>query len=279
MTDEPTSARALIAAYKACARPSAAAEAQLWASLAAAERAASPRARKRSPSLGPWLAVAAALLLLAAWQLDLAGGFVSRHVLKDMRQQAEYDAAAPGSRPATARDESAGAAGDAATSATAGAPGWVLDPSPTSGAGPRRLVVAPPRPRPAATKTTGPRRGPQAPVSEREAVEDEAAVVEDGDRVLAEMALLQEARAALRAGQPTAAIELLDRHAATFAGGGMAEERQALRVQALCSAGDPARGASEAAAFLRAYPRSTYAARVADACPKDHAQKDTSKIP
>ncbi|WAS91575.1 hypothetical protein [Nannocystis punicea] len=276
MTDEPTSSRALIAAYKACARPSAAAEAQLWASLAAAERAASPRPRRRSPSLAPWLAVAAALLLLAAWQLDLAGNFVSGHVLKDMREQAEYDAAGPGSRAATARDESAGAADDAATSATAGAPGQVLHPSPT---GPRPLVVVPPRPRPAAPKTAGPRRGSQAPASEREAVEEDAAVVDDGDRMLAEMALLQEARAALRAGQPAAALDLLDRHAASFAGGGLAEERQALRVQALCAAGDPARGASEAAAFLRAYPRSTYAARVADACPKEHAQKDTSKIP
>ncbi|MFY0534505.1 hypothetical protein [Nannocystis pusilla] len=108
MTDESTSARALIAAYKSCARPSAAAEAQLWATLAAAERVEKRSARRPTPSLAPWLALAAGLLLFAAWQLGLAGVFASGHVLRDMRDQAAYDAAEPEPQEARTREEPAG---------------------------------------------------------------------------------------------------------------------------------------------------------------------------
>jgi hypothetical protein len=58
----------------------------------------------------------------------------------------------------------------------------------------------------------------------------------------------------------------------------MAEEREALRVLALCASGEAAPGSAAAAAFLRAHPRSTYAARVVDSCPQGQESKDTSSI-
>ncbi|MFY0534504.1 hypothetical protein [Nannocystis pusilla] len=72
---------------------------------------------------------------------------------------------------------------------------------------------------------------------------------------------------------------MLERHAQDFAAGSLTEERQALRVLALCAAGEVARGVDEAAVFLGAHPRSTYAARVAAACPTGHVLKDTSEAP
>ncbi|MDC0668024.1 hypothetical protein [Nannocystis radixulma] len=255
MTDEPTSARALIAAYKACARPSAAAEAQLWATLAAAERAGS-RARRPAWSSAPWLALAAGLLLLAAWQLDLARIFASGHVLKDMRDQAAYAAPETSPQVATSRDEASGA---------------IAEP-------PRlEVVVTPPHERPRGEGRGADRPGPAREQQRRAGAADERAGPGDAS-VLAEMALLQEAQTALRNGRPDAALELLDRHAESFARGSMAEERAALRVLALCAAGELARGAAEAAVFLRAHPRSTYALRVAAACPKEQDLEDTSTI-
>jgi len=276
MTDESPSARALIAAYKACARPSAAAEAQLWATLAAAERAAATRPRRRAPSLAPWLALAAGLLLLLAWQLDLPRLLASGHVLRDMRQQAAYAGPATDPQAASERGEPASERGEQASEvresdASTGAP--VLVPRPS----------APRVDEPAARE---PKRAPamNRPAAPRATPEDEQPDAPDpadagSDRVLAEMALLQEAQAALRGGQPDEALALLARHAEAFARGSMIEERQALRVLALCAAGEVADGTAEGAVFLRAHPRSTYAPRVAASCSKEHEPKDTSTIP
>jgi hypothetical protein len=251
MTDESTSARALIAAYRKCARPTAAAEAQLWARLAAAERAAPRRPRPLASSRVAWGALAAGLLLFVAWQLDLPRYFASGHVLKDMSHQAEHDVAPAGPATATAR----------------GAARATVDAGPAPAADERREPQhAPGDARPA--DQTRPARGPGRP---RPRARDD-----DGDRVLAEMALLQQAQAALRGGRPGEALELLARHAETFARGSMAEERQALRVLALCAAGEVARGSAEADTFLRAHPRSAYATRVAEACPSGHDPKDGS---
>ena len=62
MTDELTSARGLIAAYKACARPSAAGEAQLWATLAAADEVGTAGSRRPASRRAPWFAFAAGFL-------------------------------------------------------------------------------------------------------------------------------------------------------------------------------------------------------------------------
>lgn len=317
MTDESTSAQTLIAAYKACARPSAAAERQLWATLAAAERAAPARPRRPAPSRAPWFALAAGLLLFAAWQLDLLGLLASGHVLKDRGQQAAYDARGGRPEAATAREQATGDAGepaDAREQGTAGARGSQPAIDGAHGSQPEREQgidgASGSQPAPDGARGSQPgtgdareqgtdgARGSQHAIdgargsqpaagSDKHAAGDarprrtpgsRSQARDDGDPVLAEMVLLQQARAALRAGDPGEALELLARHAETFGRGSMAEEREALRVLALCASGSAAGGSAAAAAFLRAHPRSTYAARVVDSCPQGQEPKDTSSM-
>jgi hypothetical protein len=87
------------------------------------------------------------------------------------------------------------------------------------------------------------------------------------DTTLAEeMRLLRRARAAMRDRDPARALTALQAHAESFSDGQMSEDRDALRVEALCAADrrDDARAA--AAAFARAWPRSPHGARVQKIC-------------
>jgi hypothetical protein len=87
------------------------------------------------------------------------------------------------------------------------------------------------------------------------------------DTTLAEeMRLLRRARAAMRDHDPARALTALQAHAESFSDGQMSEDRDALRVEALCAADrrDDARAA--AAAFARAWPRSPHGARVQKIC-------------
>lgn len=84
----------------------------------------------------------------------------------------------------------------------------------------------------------------------------------------AEMALIGRAKRALEAGQPRKALSLLQRHAKTYPEGLLTEERLVVRMAALCEDGRGALARREAAAFLRAHPRSPLAAHASGACPK-----------
>lgn len=93
--------------------------------------------------------------------------------------------------------------------------------------------------------------------------------VADQDRfpwIAAELELLREAGAALRAGAPEAAIERLEDHRKRFPRGALVQEREALRVDALCAGGDAARGRRLAEDFLARWPRSPHRGRVERAC-------------
>jgi hypothetical protein len=81
----------------------------------------------------------------------------------------------------------------------------------------------------------------------------------------AEIELLHDVQAALEAGQPERALQLLDARRGRAAGP-MQEERAAARVVTLCKLGrvDEARG--EAARFARDWPRSPLAERVRSSC-------------
>jgi len=81
-----------------------------------------------------------------------------------------------------------------------------------------------------------------------------------------ELGLIRKATGALRDGQPTRALQLLAEHARHHPEGMLAQERQGLRVLALCAAGRQAEGAAARTRFLRAAPRSPLAGRVEDAC-------------
>jgi type IV secretory pathway VirB10-like protein len=88
------------------------------------------------------------------------------------------------------------------------------------------------------------------------------------DPLSQEMALLKRAKLALSGGEARRALRLLDEHAQRFSQGVLAQERQALRVVALCDAGDLARGREEAERFLQEHPRAALAERVRAACPR-----------
>ena len=82
----------------------------------------------------------------------------------------------------------------------------------------------------------------------------------------AELDLLRRARAAIDAGDGDAALALLGEHARMFAGGQLQQDRDILRVEALCAEGDATRARAAAAAFLRDHPGSPHAARVRTIC-------------
>jgi hypothetical protein len=75
-------------------------------------------------------------------------------------------------------------------------------------------------------------------------------------RLAAERRLLDIARTAVGRGKSGAALEALARHASEFPRGRLAEERDALRVQALLAAGRGGEAGASAEAFRRTYPRS-----------------------
>lgn len=116
-------------------------------------------------------------------------------------------------------------------------------------------VIAPPSTMPEVTaspRAVGPRSIPAAP----------APPTDDG------IALVGEAQAALGRGDPGAALAALDRHAVLHPTGSAVEERQALRVLALCDLGRITEGRGARGSFLRDHPRSPYRARVLAACPR-----------
>jgi outer membrane protein assembly factor BamD (BamD/ComL family) len=80
------------------------------------------------------------------------------------------------------------------------------------------------------------------------------------------MALIRTARQALQADRPARALEVLDAHARAFPAGQMREDRQVLRIEALCAAGKAPQARAEVALFLRAFPGSAHAQRVRASC-------------
>jgi hypothetical protein len=70
--------------------------------------------------------------------------------------------------------------------------------------------------------------------------------------------MLDEARRALVQGEPTHALEVLERHRHTFASPLLAEERSALEVPALAKAERYVEARTRGEAFRRHYPDSLY---------------------
>ncbi len=123
------------------------------------------------------------------------------------------------------------------------------DPNPSGSQTPAQLT----RPRRASTGTanTAPSTDPVAPA---------------GPGLAAEVALLRQARAALDANDPDAAMRVLGEHANDFRTGQMQQDRQRLRIEALCALGRTEAAHAEAETFLRIYPDSTHTARVRTLC-------------
>jgi hypothetical protein len=95
-------------------------------------------------------------------------------------------------------------------------------------------------------------------------------VTSPGDRGLAaEVAYMRQARAAIDAGDPGAALRALDEHAREFAAGQMLEDRLRLRIEATCALGREEQARAQADEFLRDHPGSPHAARVRELCRDD----------
>jgi hypothetical protein len=92
------------------------------------------------------------------------------------------------------------------------------------------------------------------------------AVAAPADGLQAELALVRAAHDALRAGKPDVALERMEQHRSEFPNGALSEERDALRVSAICALGR-SDAASEAQTFLANHPGSPFVARIRDACP------------
>jgi hypothetical protein len=84
-----------------------------------------------------------------------------------------------------------------------------------------------------------------------------------GSSSAAELAMLDQARAAIDHGDAGRGLSLLDAYASRFPRGVMGPEASILRIEALANKGDRAAASREGEAFLRANPTSPYAARIA----------------
>ena len=85
------------------------------------------------------------------------------------------------------------------------------------------------------------------------------------DTFAAELRLLAQGQAALNRDDHAAALKIADQYQKTYPRGHFIEDRDALRVVALCGAAS-SKGATAARRFLRAYPNSIHATRIRDAC-------------
>ena len=78
--------------------------------------------------------------------------------------------------------------------------------------------------------------------------------------------MIRSATSALRDADGRAALRLLEQHAEIYPEGMLKEERQGLRVLALCALGQTDQALRERARFLSAAPQSPLAGRVQAAC-------------
>src|SRR5262249_41234949 len=86
----------------------------------------------------------------------------------------------------------------------------------------------------------------------------------------AEVQLLHDVEAALQAGEPARALQLLDAHRGGRYAGAMGEERAAARVVTLCRLGRVGEARADAEGFLRDRPRPPLAPRVRSPCAKSN---------
>ena len=89
------------------------------------------------------------------------------------------------------------------------------------------------------------------------------------DGIDGEARLLRDAKRKLTDGRPRAALRELQAHADRYGDSVLADLRDAIRVSALCEAGERGRARAEAARFAKAHPASRLASRVADTCRGD----------
>lgn len=93
------------------------------------------------------------------------------------------------------------------------------------------------------------------------------------DTLEAETILLEGARRALKRGDASGALGLLDEHARRFPGGWLATDRAGERIIVLCGLGRRAEATREAKTFLDGRPRTPLTRRVESSCAAEHETK------
>ncbi|MFT3773663.1 MAG: hypothetical protein QM820_50455 [Minicystis sp.] len=143
------------------------------------------------------------------------------------------------------------------------------DPPPLAAPAPLRAAVAPsvtasavPSAEPAAPRHVAVDPRPAVSATASATVEPAAAAAERETMLREESRMVAEARDALRRGDAGGALTMLEQIRAKFPGGVLAQEREALSIEALARSGRKGDAAARAAAFVKAYPTSPLAARV-----------------
>lgn len=226
----PETARRALRAGADLEPPPGAAE-QLWATLLPAARPGGgspsrPPGAGLSASAGPVLK----LLLVCGVVCGAAVGLVL------LRRHSRVDARRVAGRPVPASATAAQSARPPRNPAVRESP-----PAPTTSA-PARTHVARRAPAPS-SRSSAPSR--DAPAERKPA-----------DTSAGEIALVAEARRALRAGDPGRALSLLDLCDTRFPHGVLGQERDALRIEALARSGQREAAAARARSFVQRYPDS-----------------------
>lgn len=219
------------------------------AGTASAATSASAGAAATSGAAGGLAFTKMAPWLLGAFLLGGGVGAAVHAAATSREPQALTTSSAPSASPPVR-------AGDVPTaSASAGVAEIAVSALPT-------VRVSAPAPGPSAPAPPTAPSPPNAQVSASGA----PSAAHDAD-LAAERALVDRARTALTRGQATAALEALDAHAKSFPRGRLAEEREALAVDALVRAGRAAEAASRADRFRTAWPNSVFGGLVDTASP------------
>jgi hypothetical protein len=149
-------------------------------------------------------------------------------------------------------------AAPSAPTAVASAKGVAVQPNPGSAPAVNAPAALPSdAPSPAALEAASPPSTASAPNASRDVspVESKSALREESLAVL-------EIRRTLRAGDANGALRLLEQARQHFPRGALSQEREALSIEALAKSGAHDAAARQADAFLRAHPKSPYAADV-----------------
>jgi len=122
---------------------------------------------------------------------------------------------------------------------------------------PRSAEVSPFSSRPSSAGLTA-----ESPASRDESTKPDSVVPSEDSSFMAEIHLLDRARAAISNGDPRRALDVLDGYDQQHARGRFHPEAVALRIQALFAAGDAASARALGEKFLRDYPTNPLAERM-----------------
>lgn len=253
-------ARAMLRAYRGAKTQPAPQREALWSRIEGSLDAGAlgpslpsrPRPRPRSRWVTPVTATAAAAAVVAA----IALGVAAARRLDPQRAPSQAPRDATRRVPAVTSPRAVTPAPASAKEPRADAdPPAVVSPSAT---------VAPDRVDP--REPPAPRRSKSRSDHAQPPSSSDAPDAPEADELRAEMTLIRKARQVLRDDRAARALEILDAHARAFPQGQMREDRQALRIEALCAAGKQPQARAEVRRLLRDFPVSAHAARVQAMC-------------